>query len=142
MKARYLIPLALFLSAGALAEDNRQLARLSPEAQATLRQEMLDNMVAVNEILALVAANRIKEAGEVAEKSLGRGAMGKNARLPFEHRPGPQMPPAMHEIGRGGHFAASEFAAAAAGGDRERALALLPNLTASCVGCHAAYRTR
>ena len=90
----------------------------------------------------LVAANRIKEAGEVAEKSLGRSAMGKNARLPFAHRPGPQMPPTMHEIGRGGHFAASEFAAAAASGNRERALALLPNLTASCVGCHAAYRSR
>ncbi len=133
--------LALFLALPVAAEDHRQLAVLSPEAQATLRQEMLDNLIALNEILALVAANRIKEAGEVAEKSLGRSAMGKNARLPFAHRPGPQMPPTMHEIGRGGHFAASEFAAAATSGDRERALALLPNLTASCVGCHAAYRS-
>ena len=100
------------------------------------------HLIALNEILSLVAANKIKEAGEVAENSLGRSAMGKNARLPFAHRPGPQMPPAMHDIGRGGHFAASEFAAAAASGNRERALALLPNLTASCVGCHAAYRSR
>ena len=142
MNARYLFLLAIFFYFPAMAEDSRQFARLTQEAQATLRQEMLDNMVALNEILALVAANRIKEAGEVAEKSLGRSAMGKNARLPFEHRPGPQMPPTMHEIGRGGHLAASECATAAASGDRERALALLPNLTASCVGCHAAYRTR
>lgn len=132
----------LLLVPPAAAEDARQLARLTPEAQVTLRQEMLDNLVALNEILALVAANRIKDAGEIAEKSLGRSAMGKNARLPFEQRPGPQMPQTMHEIGRGGHFAASEFATAAAGGDRDKALALLPNLTASCVGCHAAYRTR
>ena len=39
------------------------------------------------------------------------------------------MPPAMHGIGIDGHKAASEFAAAAKGGDRDKALALLPNLT-------------
>ena len=142
MCSRYPLLLALFLALPVAAEDHRQLAALSSEAQATLRQEMLDNLIALNEILSLVAANKIKEAGEVAENSLGRSAMGKNARLPFAHRPGPQMPPAMHDIGRGGHFAASEFAAAAASGNRERALARLPNLTASCVGCHAAYRSR
>jgi len=107
-----------------------------------LRQEMLDNLIAINEVLALVAANKIKEAGEVAETKLGRSAMGKNARLPFENRPGPQMPAAMHDQGRSGHLAASEFAAAAASGNRERALALLPNLTGNCVACHASYRTR
>lgn len=133
---------ALFLALPAAAEDTRQLARLTPQAQEVLRQEMLDNLIAINEILALVATNKLKEAGEVAETKLGRSAMGKNARLPFEQRPGPQMPAAMHELGRGGHQAASEFAAAAASGDRERALALLPNLTGNCVACHASYRTR
>ena len=132
----------LFLSLPAAAEDTRQLARLTPQAQDVLRQEMLDNLIAINEILALLAANRLKEAGEVAEAKLGKSAMGKNARLPFEARPGPQMPAAMHDLGRSGHLAASEFAAAAASGDRERALALLPNLTGSCVACHASYRTR
>lgn len=132
----------LFLSLPAAAEDTRQLARLTPQAQDVLRQEMLDNLIAINEILALLAANRLKEAGEVAEAKLGKSAMGKNARLPFEARPGPQMPAAMHDLGRSGHLAASEFAAAAASGDRERALALLPNLTGSCVACHASYRAR
>lgn len=133
---------ALFLALPAAAEDTRQLARLTPQAQEVLRQEMLDNLVAINEILALVAASKIREAGEVAETKLGRSAMGKNARLPFEYRPGPQMPAAMHELGRNGHLAASEFAAAAASGERERALALLPKLTENCVACHAGYRTR
>lgn len=133
---------ALFLSLSAAAEDTRQLAKLTPQAQEVLRQEMLDNLIALNEILALMAANKIKEAGEIAETRLGKSAMGKNARLPFEHRPGPQMLAAMHDLGRGGHLAASEFAAAAASGDRERALALLPNLTGNCVACHASYRTR
>lgn len=133
---------ALLLSLPTAAEDTRQLARLTPQAQEVLRQEMLDNLIAINEIVALVAANKIKEAGEVAETRLGKSAMGKNAKLPFEQRPGPQMPAPMHDLGRSGHLAASEFAAAAASGDRERALALLPNLTGSCVACHASYRTR
>ena len=38
--------------------------------------------------------------------------------------------------------AASEFAAAAKTGDRDKALALLPNLTSACVACHFSYRTR
>lgn len=133
---------AMLIALPAAAEDTRQLARLTPQAQEVLRQEMLDNLIAINEILALVAASKIREAGEVAETKLGRSAMGKNARLPFEHRPGPQMPAAMHDLGRNGHLAASEFATAAASGDRERALALLPYLTGNCVACHASYRTR
>lgn len=137
-----LLPLILLLALPAAAEDTRQLAKLTPQAQEVLRQEMLDNLIALNEILALVAENKLKEAGAAAEAKLGKGAMGKNARLPFESRPGPQMPNEMHALGRNGHFAASEFAAAAAGGNRERALALLPNLTANCVACHASYRTR
>lgn len=137
-----LIPIVLLLALPAAAEDTRQLAKLTPPAQEVLRQEMLDNLIALNEILSLVAENKVREAGEVAETKLGKGAMGKNARLPFESRPGPQMPPEMHNLGRNGHFAASEFAAAAASGKRERALALLPGLTASCVACHASYRTR
>jgi hypothetical protein len=139
---KHLLLIAAIIALPALAEDNRQLAQLTPPAQETLRQEMLDNLLALNEILTLMAANQVKEAGQVAEARLGKGAMGKNARLPFEARPGPQMPPAMHEIGRNGHFAASEFARAAASGERDRALALLPALTGTCVTCHAAFRTR
>ena len=130
-------------SAGpALADDARQMARLPPPAQEALRQEMLDNLLAVNEILSLMAAGKVREAGEVAESKLGRSAMGKHRDKPFEARPGPHMPPAMHGIGMDGHQAASEFAAAAKTGDRDKALALLPNLTSACVACHFSYRTR
>jgi len=131
-----------FLSTVAVAEDTRQLAKLPEPAQESLRQEMLDNLVAVNEVLSLMAAGKVKEAGEVAERELGMSAMGKHRSKPFDARPGPHMPPAMHGIGMDGHKAASEFAAAAKTGDRDKALALLPNLTAACVGCHFSYRTR
>ena len=137
-----LIMLAALLAAHALADDARQLAPLPPAAREALRQEMLDNLLALNEILTLMAAGKLKEAGEQAERTLGQSAMGKHRDKPFDARPGPHMPPAMHGIGIDGHRAASEFANAAASGDRERALNLLPGLTGACVSCHYAYRTR
>lgn len=137
-----LLLVAALFTFPAVAEDTRQLAQLMPQAQETLRQEMLDNLFAINEIITLMAANQVKKAGEVAETRLGVSAMGKNRKLPPEARPGPQMPEAMHTLGRQGHFAASEFARAAATGKRDRALALLPALTGTCVACHASFRTR
>ncbi|MBS1141598.1 MAG: hypothetical protein H6R13_3051 [Proteobacteria bacterium] len=140
MKA--LIIALLFMSTAVFAEDTRQLAKLPAPAQESLRQEMLDNLVAVNEVLSLMAEGKVKEAGEAAEAKLGMSAMGKHRSKPFDARPGPHMPPAMHGIGMDGHKAVSEFAAVAKTGDRDKAIALLPNLTAACVGCHFSYRTR
>lgn len=141
-RLRQLCLLGLLLSSPVLAEDMRQLATLPPPAQETLREEMLANLVALNEILGLVATDKIKEAGVVAEQQLGLSAQGKNRDKPFEARPGPHMPAAMHALGMEGHRAASEFAKAAQEGDRTRALALLPKLTDACVSCHAMWRTR
>jgi hypothetical protein len=140
MKA-LLFALAL-LPAIAIAEDTRQLASLPEAAQASLRQEMQGSLVALNEILALMAAGKVAEAGALAEAELGASAMGKHRDKPFNARPGPHMPPAMHGIGMDGHKAASEFARVAATGDRDKALALLPNLTGACVACHLSWRVR
>lgn len=140
MKA--LFSLLALVSTLAMAEDARQLAKLPEPAQEVLRQEMLDNLVAVNEVLTLMAEGKVREAGEVAEAKLGVSAMGKHRSKPFDARPGPHMPPAMHGIGMDGHKAVSEFAAVAKTGDRDKALAQLPKLTAACVGCHFSYRTR
>ena len=137
-----LLLLAALLTTPALAQDTRFLAPLPPAAQETLRKEMLDNLIALNEIITLMASNKVREAGEVAELRLGQTAMGKNAALPYDARPGPQMPIEMHGLGRDGHAAASAFARAAATGDATKAMAALPRLTGSCVACHALYRTR
>lgn len=134
---------ALFLlSTAAGAEDTRQFVKLPAPAQEALREEMLDNLLAVNEVLSLMATGKTQEAGEVAEAKLGMSAMGKHRSKPMDARPGPHMPPAMHGIGMDGHKAASEFATVAKTGDRDKALALLPNLTTACVACHFSYRTR
>jgi hypothetical protein len=139
---KMLVLAAVLLAGQALAEDRRQLAPMPPAAQEALREEMLGNLLAINEILTLMAAGKLKEAGQTAETSLGQSAMGKHRDKPFNARPGPHMPPAMHSLGNDGHVAASEFAKAATSGDREKALALLPTLTGACVACHYSWRTR
>ncbi len=141
--ALFLVSTATLGSAGpAVAEDSRELVKLPAPAQEALREEMLGNLVALNEVLSLLAEGKVTEAGAVAEAKLGLSAMGKHRAKPFDARPGPHMPPAMHGIGMDGHKAVSEFAKVAATGDRDKALALLPNLTAACVACHFSYRTR
>ncbi|MFZ5440573.1 MAG: cytochrome C [Myxococcota bacterium] len=130
------------LSLPALAQDARTLAKLPEPAVETLRAEMRDNLVTLNEITTLVVTGKVKEAGEVAERKLGTGAMGQHRDKPLEARPGPHMPPAMHELGRNQHKVASAFAAIAATGDREKTLAALPTLSGACVSCHLAYRLR
>ena len=55
-----------FLSTAATADDAREWVKLPAPAQESLRLEMLDNLVAVNEVLSLMAAGKVKEAGEVA----------------------------------------------------------------------------
>lgn len=139
---RCLLLLAAMLPAVASAEDTRQLAVLPPAAQESLRQEMLGNLVALNEVLVLMAAGKVVEAGALAEAELGVSAMGKHRGKPLDARPGPHMPPAMHGLGMDGHSAASEFARVAATGDRDKAAILLPNLTGACVACHYSWRIR
>ena len=139
---KFLLLLATLLPAFAAAEDARQLASLPPAAQESLRQEMLGNLAALNEVLSLMAAGKVVEAGALAEAELGVSAMGKHRNKPPEARPGPHMPPAMHGLGMDGHKAASEFARIAATGDRDKAAALLPNLTGACVACHYSWRIR
>jgi len=136
--------LILLIMAGvALAdEDSRQLVRMPPAAESTLRAEMRANLLAINDILALAMAGKLAEAGARAEQDLGMAMMGRHRALPFDARPGPHMPPAMHQLGIDGHRAASAFARIAASGDREKTLAALPTLTQACVACHYAYRLR
>ena len=89
MQAKTLFLAAVLIASQALAEDNRQLATLPPAAQEALREEMQGNLLAINEILTLMAAGKVKEAGQLAETSLGKSAQGKHRDKPFNARPGP-----------------------------------------------------
>lgn len=123
-------------------DDPRQRVTMPPLAQALLREQMLDHLGALNELIGLLAADKLAEAGEVAEKRLGHSSMGRHAARARGQGPGCFMPEAMHNIGLGMHDAASDFAKMAKAGERAAALARLEQVTAACVACHAAFRTR
>lgn len=141
MKRSLLVALVV-LATPSLAQDARTLAPLPAPAVETLRQEMRDNLITLNEIQRLVIAGKVKEAGEVAEKKLGQSTMGKHRDKPLDARPGPHMPTAMHDLGKQGHKDASDFAAIAATGDQKKALEALPTLNNACISCHLAFRVR
>lgn len=123
-------------------QDPRQLVTMPAISQAVLREEMIDNLGALHEILALLPQNKLKEAADIAEQRLGRSSMGKHAARTRGQGPGRYMPEAMRNIGLTMHDAASEFASIARSGDQTKAYAALQQVTANCVACHATYRTR
>lgn len=132
--------LMLLVSAQSFAQDMRTRVEMPSAARETMREDMRDHLLALNEILAAMAKGEMSQAGEIAESRLGVSAMGKHRALPRDARPGPHMPEAMHSIGVSGHRAASAFADAAVAGDVEAAMALLPEVMGACVACHYAYR--
>lgn len=122
--------------------DPRQFVEMAPEARATLRAEMLDNQLALHQIVGALAEGKYAAAADIAEKELGIGAMGKHRKLPANARPGMFMPDEMHAIGRASHVAASDFAKLARTGDPATALTALQGITGACVACHRSYRTQ
>ena len=122
--------------------DLRQFVEMAPAARATLRAEMLDNQLALHQIIGALAEGKYAEAAEIAEKELGIGAMGKHRKLPANARPGMFMPDEMHALGRASHVAASDFAKVATAGNPATALNALQGITGICVACHRSYRTQ
>lgn len=131
-----------FAQQGAVPEDVRQLVEMPPLAQAILREEMLDNLGALNEIIGLLAEDRLQEAGTLAEQRLGQSSMGRHAARARGQGPGRFMPAPMHAIGLAMHDAATELGKVAQTGEKAKTLSVLQKVTATCVACHAAYRTR
>ena len=122
--------------------DARQLVTMPALAQTILREEMLDNLGALHEVIALLAQDKLAAAADVAEQRIGHASMGKHAARARGQGPGRFMPEAMHAIGLSMHDAASEFAVVAKSDDKGKALSALQTVTGTCVACHAAYRTR
>ena len=124
----------------ASAGDHRQLVSMPDETLLLLRQDMLDHLSALNEIIGLLAENKLDAAAEVAETRMGKSSMGKHRRTGMG--PGRYMPPEMRNLGWGIHESATEFSRAAGEGDSKAAYSALQKITTSCVACHYSYRTR
>ena len=123
-------------------DDPRTAVNMPALQRALIREEMLDNLVALNEILADLSANKPNAAADVAEQKLGLGSMGKHAARTAGQGPGRFMPDSMRSIGIGMHQAASEFAKVARTGNRDAAYRALQPVVGACVACHAAFRLR
>lgn len=143
-----LIPVLLLAALPALAQppappqDARQLVNMPDLPRSLMRSDMQDHLLALNEIIGLLAENNLTAAAETAEKRMGRSSMGKHAYIARGQGPGRFMPDTMRQMGWNMHDAASEFAKVAKSGDQAKAVAALQQLTSSCVACHMSFRTR
>lgn len=139
LKMRYAVIVACLLPAGAaLAEDTREQVSMPPMMQAHMLANMREHLESLDTILALLAQQKLGEAGELAEARLGMSSL---ARHGGEHM-APYMPEGMRSDGSAMHRAASQFALVAQEGDREGAYAALHEVTTRCVACHSGYRLR
>ena len=120
--------------------DPRQLISIPEESRELMRQDMLDHLSALNEIIGYLAANDLDAAADVAETRLGRSSMGKHSGTGMG--PGRFMPDEMRSLGWGMHDAASEFSQIAKQGDVKNTYSALQKVTSSCIACHYSYRTR
>ena len=122
------------------ASDHRQLVSMPEQTRQLMREDMLNHLVTMNEILGYLAESNFSAASEVAETKMGKSSMGKHRGTGMG--PGRFMPLEMRNIGWGMHDAATEFSKIAKEGDLKSAYRALQNVTASCVECHYSYRTR
>lgn len=124
----------------AASDDLRQLVTMPAQAQALMRQDMLDHLAVMTELMGLLAENKWAEAGNLVETRMGKSTMGKHRGTGMG--PGMFMPPEMHSLGINMHIAASEFAELAKKGDHKAAYLALQKVNGQCVACHYTYRIR
>ena len=120
--------------------DPRQLVTMPDQARQLMRQDMLDHLSALTEIIGYLAENNLDAAANTAETRMGKSTMGKHRASGMG--PGRFMPLEMRNIGWGMHGSATEFAQIAKKGDLKNAYSALQKVTGSCVACHYTYRTR
>ncbi len=120
--------------------DPRQFVSMPDQARDLMRQDMIEHLATINQILGLLATNDLKTAAETAETKLGKTSMGKHRATGMG--PGRFMPMEMRSLGMNMHAAASEFSEVAKKGDLNNAYAAFQKVTNYCVACHYSYRTR
>lgn len=125
-----------------VGKDERELVPMPWQARVAMRAEMRERTVALDEIMKLLVAGKVEEAGETALDRMGVPVWGRHQKLPKPAQPEQYMPEAMRMMALDGYRAASDFATVARTGDRATAFAMLPMLTGSCAKCHESYRIR
>ena len=121
-----------------IADDNRKFVQMPAMPKKIMRQRMLGNLVALTQIIGLLANNKLEDAASVAETQIGNWRIGSGTGM----GPGKYMPTGMRQIGQSMHKSVDEFARIARTGETTKAYAALQNITNVCVACHASYRTQ
>jgi hypothetical protein len=133
--------LALMALAAPVAaiEDARISVDAPPEVKARFLARMRTHMNTLNDVIQLMAAGKVREAGAHARKEL---AVGKALGVEQE------MPPVFSVVLLDLHRAAEEFASIAEGPEPPDAAGwakltnALAKITTQCNACHAAFRIR
>ena len=120
--------------------DRRLFVKMPAEAQQIMRQDMLIHLSTLARILGFLAEGQLNEAADIAEKQMGNSTKGKHRGTGMG--PGRFMPDAMKTFCWNMHQSATDFAQIAKTGNVKAAYAALQQVTATCVTCHAVYRTR
>jgi hypothetical protein len=118
--------------------DARQLVELPEMMQTHMMSNMRDHLQAINEIITYLADGNLDKAAVIAEQRLGMSSLDEHG---ASHMAG-FMPEGMRNAGTEMHKAASRFALKAEEGELLPAYAMLKEITAACVACHAHYRIR
>jgi len=133
------ITLCLGLNASVMAqEDNRQLVKLPDMMRDHQLANMRDHLKTLNEILLNMGNGELDKASEIAEARLGMSSLALHGASHMAQF----IPKEMGVLGTNMHKAASRFALKAQEGDALAAYKSLQAVTAACVACHDAYRTR
>lgn len=121
-----------------VTEDTRQFVELPIMTKKIMRQRMLSNLMALTQILGLLAEDKLNAAADIAETKIGDWRIGRGTGM----NPGKFMPDGMRQIGMNMHKSVDEFAQIARTGDIIKSYVALKNITAVCVACHLTYRTQ
>jgi cytochrome c553 len=119
-------------------EDSRQLVEIPEMMQQHMMSNMRDHLVAVNEILIMLAKGHLDQAAEIAESRLGMSSLESHGASHMSRF----MPEGMRQAGTSMHRAASRFALKAQEGEVLPSYSALSEITSACVTCHSGYRIR
>ncbi len=114
----------------AIADDVRQFVEMPEMAKKIMRQRMLSNFIALNQILGLLAENKLKDAAKIAEIQICDRRIGAGTGM----GPGKFMPIEMRKIGMSMHKLVDEFARIARTGETTKAYATLQKYHHSLCG--------
>ncbi len=121
-------------------KDHRQLVSMPDQARQLMREDMLDHLSALSEIIGHLAENNLDAAADVSETRMGKSSMGKHRSTGMG--PGRFMPLEMRNIGWSMHESATELSQFAKKAELKNANLALQKVTSACVACHYSYRTR